>query len=347
MRTHARTCSPRVRRFVRAASSVLVLVAVAKSARPARAQQASGFAVDRFEPAGAGSDFLSLESLGYEGHLRPAAGLISAWAWKPLVVYDPQGEVASLVRQELVEHVMASVVMWNRARFDLDLPVPLAHSGTDVVVGTTTYGVPHGSGVGDLRLGGAVRLLERSWGRLTGGAGAQLFLPTGDSKAFTSDGGVRFWPQLMVVGRPRVQVAGEDDRLMWAARLGLHVRPENACACDLSPGTELTAGLGAGWRFSPRWAAGPELTFATALGGRFASRAGTAVELLLAGRVVVAPRWIVSFAVAPGLSDGAGTPIARAVVGVQYVVAAAAPSSNSQPSKGSEPPLDATGPVTP
>jgi hypothetical protein len=309
-------------RFAVAAS--LLLIALTGAERSARAQ-ASGFAVDRFEPSGAGSGFLSLESLEFDGHLRPAAGMVGAWAWKPLVVYDPQGEVASLVGQELVEHVQGSLVLWNRARFDLDLPLPLAHTGNDVVVGMQTYGAPSGGVVGDLRLGGAVRAFQ--WRSITAGAAAYFFVPTGKTSAYTSDGGFRIWPQLMAVGRPRFLAAGETDRLTWAARLGLHVRPEYKCGCNLSPGSELTAGLGAGWRFSPRWSAGPELMFATSLGGRFASRAGTSLELLLAGRVVVAPRWIVSAGLAPGLSDGAGTPAVRAVVGVQYVVESAAPAT--------------------
>jgi hypothetical protein len=312
-------------RAPRVCLAAALLLTALTTERPARAQQAAGFAVDRFEPSPAGSGFMSLESLDFAGHLRPAAGLVGAWAWKPLVVYDPQGEVAPLVRQELVEHVQGSLVLWNRARFDLDLPVPLAHTGSDVIVGTQSYGAPSGGGVGDLRLGGAVRFLERP--SITAGAGAYVFVPTGSTHAFTSDGGFRFLPQLMAVGRPRFLAFGETDRLTWAARLGPHLRPDHGC-CDLSPGTELTAGLGASWRFSPRWSAGPEMMLATALGGRFASRAATSLELLLAGRVVVAPRWIVSAGLSPGLTDGAGTPVARAVVGVQYAVESAAPRAN-------------------
>ena len=311
----------RARRSLQLTALATVVVSAAGTAR---AQQAAGFAVDRFEPAGAGSTFLWLESLDFEGHLRPAARLVGAWAWKPLVVYDGQvNEVAPLVRQALVQHVQGSIVVWDRARLDLDLPVPLSHTGSDVVVGTQVYGAPEGAGIGDLRLGADVRLFGRPWSRLTGGAGAQVFLPTGSTKAFTSDGGVRFWPRVMLVGRPRFLVAGESDRLTWAARVGLHVRPEHTCACDLSPGSEVTAGLGATWRFSQRWAAGPEIYLATAMGGRFASRAGTSAELLLAGHVAVAPGWSVNFGLAPGLADGAGTPVARAIVGVQYVVAPA------------------------
>jgi hypothetical protein len=295
------------------------LLAGAAFGREAHAQQAAGFAVDRFEPAPAGSQFLSLESLDYEGHLRPAAGLVSAWAWKPLVVYDGQSQqVSALVQQELVEHVQGAIVLWDRARADLDLPVPLAHTGTTTVVGGQTYAAPNGGAVGDLRLGASVRLYSRRDGAFTGAFGAQLFLPTGDTKAFSSDGGVRFWPQLLAAGR--------RDRLTWAGRLGVHIRPHHACNCDLSPGTELTAGAGGAWRFVPRFSAGAELYLASAIaGGPFASRAGTSLELMLAGHLVVAPRWNVSLGVAPGLTDGAGTPVARVVAGVQYVVEAPPP----------------------
>jgi len=295
------------------------MAALLSPSREARAQQAAGFAVDRFEPAAPGSRFLSLESLDFEGHLRPAAGLVSTWGWKPLVVYDGQSnQVAALVAQQLVEHVQGALVVWDRARFDLDLPVPLVHSGTSTVVGGQTYGAPEGNGIGDLRLGAVARLYARRDGAFTGALAAQVFLPTGDTKAFSSDGGVRFWPQLLASGR--------RDRLSWAGRFGVHVRPRNGCNCDLSPGSELTAGAGGAWRFVPRFAAGAELYLASAIaGGPFASRAGTSLEMMFAGHLVAAPRWNVSLGVAPGLSDGAGTPAARIVLGVSYVVEPAPP----------------------
>ena len=206
----------------------------------ARAQQAAGFAVDRFEPAAPGSRFLSLESLDFDGHLRPAAGLVSAWAWKPLVVYDGQSnQVAALVAQQLVEHVQGAVLLWNRARLDLDLPVPLAHSGTSTVVGGQTYGAPEGNGIGDLRLGGAARLYARRDGAFSAALGAQLFLPTGDTKAFSSDGGVRFWPQVLAAGRrDRLDLGGALRRPHPAAQR-VQLRPVAGQRADGGRGRRL------------------------------------------------------------------------------------------------------------
>ena len=77
---------------IRARCCLLLGVALLTSAvSPARAQVVSGFADDRFEPAGADSAWMTVESLGFEGHLRPAFALVADWAWKPLVVYDGQG----------------------------------------------------------------------------------------------------------------------------------------------------------------------------------------------------------------------------------------------------------------
>ena len=84
--------------------AVLVAAMAVLAGRVARAQTAgSGFAVDRFEPAGGGSEWFSLESLDFRGRVRPALGLVIDGAWKPLVVFDQNGNpVATMLRDQLV-----------------------------------------------------------------------------------------------------------------------------------------------------------------------------------------------------------------------------------------------------
>src|SRR3954452_11650074 len=123
----------------------LVLPFLMLASRLATAQTITGFALDRFEPAGAGSTWLTLESLDFEGHKRPSFAAVSDWAWKPLVFYDPGGhELAALVRQQAVLDVDAAVTMWNRARFDLNLPLGIVASGGDVRIRDQSYGGPQG-----------------------------------------------------------------------------------------------------------------------------------------------------------------------------------------------------------
>jgi hypothetical protein len=255
------------------------------------------------------------------------------WAWKPLVFYDPGGhELGALVRQQAVFNLNAAVALWNRARVDLNLPLPIA-SGDDVRILDRSYGAPEGGGLGDVRLGADVRIFGAPHGRLTGAVGAQLFVPTGRNRSFSGDGGLRFWPRFML--------AGERGRLVWAARAGVHLRPGDACGCDLAPGSELTLGGAVGWQLRPRLLLGAELYGSAALsgGGAFAGAAPPA-ELLLGGQLALKPRWRINAGIAPGLTDGPGSPGLRAVVGLQFDVGA--PAQAPSPVPTAVPPWTAT-----
>jgi hypothetical protein len=290
--------------------SVAFFGVAALAARPAAAQTISGFALDRFEPAAAGGAFLSQESLEFEGHLRATASLVGDWASKPLVFYQTSGtELAPLVRQQGLLHADAAVTLWDRARVDVGLPLALVDGGTDVQIRATQYGAPSGSVVGDLRLGATARIFGGARDALRGAAGAQLFFPTGGTRAFTSDGGVRFWPQLML--------AGTHARFVWGARAGLHLRP--SCTCDLAPGSEVTFGGAGGWWATPRLLLGAELYGSQALAqnGAFGG-ASPPLELLFQSQLVVKDHWRVSAGVAPGLTNGPGAPVVRAVIGVAF-----------------------------
>jgi hypothetical protein len=304
----------RCQRFgVMTATLVLLLLA----GRPAQAQTITGFALDRLEPAGAGSPWMTLESLDFEGHLRPAAAAVVDWAWKPLVFYDPAGnELAALVRQQAILHADVSATLWNRARVDLNVPVLLVNEGSDVQIRALRYGAPSRADVGDVRLGADVRLFGGASDPVRAGLGALLFLPTGGARQFSGDGGFRFWP--------RLAVAGERKRFFGAARVGVHLRP--TCGCDLAPGSELTWGAGLGWWASPLLSFGTEVYGSKSLssGGAF-SRASAPAEALFRGRVSLTPQWRASLGVAPGLSNGPGAPSVRLVLGVEYDMAPAPP----------------------
>src|SRR4051794_38932234 len=96
-RISSRAHDSRQRTHRRALRIVIAILGAAAAAvfggRAARAQvTGSGFAVNRFEPAGSGSDWFSLESLDFRGHARPAFGVVVDGAWKPLVAYDQSGQ---------------------------------------------------------------------------------------------------------------------------------------------------------------------------------------------------------------------------------------------------------------
>jgi hypothetical protein len=175
-------------------------------------------------------------------------------------------------------------------------------------------------------------------GAIRGAVGLQLFLPTGQTQAFSSDGGFRVWP--------RVLVAGDRGKLEWAARVGVHIRPTDDCHCNLAPGSEVTGALAAGWRVTRRVLVGPEIYGSTTLsGGPFASHAATPIEVLIGGQMLVAQGWSAALGVARGLTAGAGSPVVRVLAGVQYTFAtgfgaqpAATAPADAPPAWGSEPP---------
>ena len=182
-----------------------------------------------------------------------------------------------------------------------------------------------------------MRVFRLAAGAIRGAVGLQLFLPTGQTQAFSSDGGFRVWP--------RVLVAGGRGQLEWAARLGVHIRPTDDCHCNLAPGSEFTGALAAGWRITPRVLVGPEIYGSTTLsGGPFASHAATPIEMLIGGQVLVAQGWSAAFGVARGLTAGAGSPAVRVLAGVQYTFAtgwgaqpAPAAPADAPPAWGIEP----------
>ncbi len=281
----------------------------------AAAQSATGFALDRFEPASPGSDWFGHDSLDLRGHLGVAAGIVGDFAYRPLVLYNPDGSVgASIVRDQDVLHAGATVVLWNRARFGLNLPVAIYQVGLAEPVRGVAYFPPHGASLGDLRLEGDARLYGEPGQPFTLAAGALLYLPTGSREQYLSDGTVRF--------TPRVQAAGGLGPFVYAARVGVAVRPHDATFENTGLGTELVFGGAVGIRlWAKRLVVGPELSGSTVLGshpGSFAVN-NTPVELLVGAHARVFGDFVVGAGIAPGLARGLGEPLVRALASVAWV----------------------------
>ena len=129
--------------IVRRSLAVLTPLFIAGLAAPALAQQAEGFALNRFDPSERGSEWFVLESLDLRGEGRPAAGIVGDWAHKPLVLYAPDGsERKLLVGDQLFVNVGGGVILANRA---------IQGDGYNLVDVTATilawYSVPPGDGM--------------------------------------------------------------------------------------------------------------------------------------------------------------------------------------------------------
>lgn len=309
-------------RSYRKVSCHLVLLSLSLAASSARAQSTStppasspGFALNRFNPSDRGSDWFVLDSLDLRGHLRPAAGLVGEWAYKPLVSYNAQGEAQTdIVRHQLFGHLGASLTLWNSLRVGVNLPVALLNSGDSATVNGINYQAPSGAAVGDLRLSGTVRFYGTYQSPFSAALGLQLFLPTGRSSLYTSDAALR--------GVPFLAVAGTVSPFVYAARLGAQFRP-TAAGFDDGTGTEVQYAASVGLRLlNEQLTVGPELYGGSVVTstGELKGQKSASAEALLGAHYALPSGVRLGFGVGAGLAKGYGTPAARVLGTVEWAL---------------------------
>ena len=95
------------------------------------AAQSAGYAVNRFEPSERGSDWYASESLDLRGRARPFAGVVTDWAYRPLVL-RPQGRSdAAVITDDVMLHVGGGLNFGDRFRAAVSLPLALYRHGED------------------------------------------------------------------------------------------------------------------------------------------------------------------------------------------------------------------------
>ena len=295
----------------RFALAVAMAGAVCAAARTAGAQ-AKGFAIDRFEPSERGSEWFTTESLDLRGHLRVAAGIVNDGAIRPLAIYNKDGSLdTSIVRDQIFVHVGGSLILIDRIRVSIGLPVAVHEGGETGILDGVTYQPPRSFAVGDLRLGSDVRLVGVHGDPFTMAAGVRLFLPTGSRRDFTSDGSVRV--------QPRVVGAGEVGAFVYSAQVGFEYRGLDDRIASTKLGSELTFGAAAGARLANKnLVLGPEFFGSTILtGGSPFSEIATPLGVLLGFHYSVSElRFGGGFGA--GLTSGLGSPVARWAVSVEW-----------------------------
>jgi outer membrane protein OmpA-like peptidoglycan-associated protein len=304
---------PRTRKLHLAAFISLSLLTAAGSA--AAQPVATGLALDRFDPAERGSEWFVLDTLDMRGTARPALGVDLDWAHKPLLVYDANGhEVGAVVRDQFFAHVGGSLVLWDRVRLGVNVPIALVQTGDGVTVAGTTYPAPTSPAIGDLRFGADVRLVGRYRSPFTLAAGASLYVPTGSPQNYTGDGEVR-----AVV--PHVNASGELGAFAYAAKLGFELRRSEVFA-GTRLGDEFLFGVAAGLRLAHgKLILGPELYGSTVVEGGAFRTAGTPLEVLIGGHYQFARDWRAGIGFGPGIVRGDGAPLFRGVASIEWAPA--------------------------
>jgi len=302
------------RKHLRRHASALLLSILAYSAG-ASAQNDTGFAVNRFDPAERGSDWFWAESLDLRGHNRWAIGAVGDWAFKPLVAYDRNGdEVAALIEHQIYTHLGASVVFWDRLRLGANLPLLIYQTGDSVTVGGAAYQAPRGAALGDLRLGADFRLFGEYGSAATLAVGVQVHIPTGSQSSYTSDGSARIVP--------KITFAGDKGIFTYALKSGINVRLLEQDFASLPLGSEWFFGGAVGVRLlDKKLIVGPEAWASTVLNDPsrgFFQGGTTPVEAILGAHYRFAPDWKIGLGVGPGFTRGIGSPTLRTLLSIEW-----------------------------
>ena len=169
----------------------------------------------------------------------------------------------------------------------------------------------------DVRIGVDARLLGAWDGPFRLGLGAQLWIPSGETREYLSDGTYR--------GMVRVLLAGDAGAFTYAGHLGVHVRPRDDGGVPGAPrGSELLFGGAAGAKLSvgetSRMVIGPEVFGATAFAGFFKPETTSAEALLSAryeGTGGTGPQLRIKLGAGLGLGSQFATPSWRVLFGIE------------------------------
>lgn len=266
---------------------VAAVVALGCAPAPARAQPAATpFDTERLFPSAPGAGWTAMDDLNLHGGLGGVLSLSIGYERNPLRV--GQGENKLAVVSDRAAFAVGAAFSYARFRVYLDFTSPFVIAGQGGTALDLSYAPPSVSPgnfpdvVNDVRVGVDVRILGRPGGWFRLGAGGQLFIPSGNSPDYTTDGTFR--------GMVRLLLAGDARWFTWASQLGVHLRPLDLGDGAAGPrGSELLYGVAAGAKVpldsanAWRLVVGPELFGASALRS-FGASNGTTVEGLLTVR---------------------------------------------------------------
>lgn len=316
--------------------AAFILIGLGPWVKPARAEPTTtGFALDRYRPAEAGSDWFALESLDLRGEARLALALVGDVAYRPLVLDTPAGvELVPLVDGQFYYHAEAALNLWSRVRLALSIPLLVYSQGgrgqleelggvADVPVASAD-----GSGLGDMRAALDLRLFGRYGGPFSLALGARVYAATGSEQQFASDGLARFEGRLMWAGQP--------GWFAYAAHVGALLHGERDDFAGEPFGTDLTFAASLGLRLAEgRLHVGPEVFGETVIsdgGDGFLQRATTPVEAVLGAKLQLGPSVRLGAAAGRGFTHGIGAARFRFLASLDWFPApVAAPAGSGEP----------------
>ena len=294
--------------------SLAVLAGVGMTTQHAEAQEA-GYAASVFEPSERGSDWFTNESNDYRGKFRLAIGAVGDYSYRGVIgSLNPDGTVrASTLRNQMQVHTGLSLVLADRLRLGLSVPVQLYADGHPATVNGVTYAPPkYDQSVGDFRTSLDLRVAGEYGDPITLAIGATLWIPVGQRDQFNGDDVARF--------APHVNIAGDSGIFAYAIRGGYELRPLRVNYIDTRTGSNITFGGAVGLRFADKHILiGPELYGRTGVSNADGPAAhDTPIEMLMGAHFNVANGFRINMGAGTFLDHGYGAAVARGLFGLEW-----------------------------
>jgi len=266
--------------------------------------------LERFHPAESSSDGFSVRRALVEGHLAPSAQLVLDYANDPLVFEGTLGDAGtertSVVAHQLTGHFIASLAMWDRVLFYGGLPVNLAMSGEDADATAFGQATADGFSLSDPFIGGRARIAGGNHDTVALAFAMTIGFPLAEA----TDADQTYAGNETMTGHPELTAEVRTDAFWLAVNTGVRLQGASEVS-NVSLGSELTYGLGAGFPFAQnRFSAHAELVGSAVLTD-FAGREATALEALAGIKYFHDSGLTAGIAAGPGLGRGYGTPDAR------------------------------------
>lgn len=291
----------------------LTLLAGVVGIAPSAVAQERGYAASVFEPSERGSDWFANESNDYRGKLRLAIGAVGDYGYRSVIgARNPDDSIrASLLRNQVLVHAGFSLIMADRLRLGVSLPVQLYAFGHPATRNGVDYLPPvHQQSAGDIRASLDLRLLGEYGDPFTLAIGGSVFFPLGQREQFTGDEEVRLAPHL--------NIAGDAGAFAYAVRGGYEHRPLHIRYIDTELGDTLTFGAAAGVRFADRRVLlGPELYGRTIIEDGVHAH-DTPIEMLLGAHVKAGAGIRVNAGAGTAVDRGFGAARFRGLLGVEW-----------------------------
>lgn len=207
--------------------------------------QSTSFQVENFEPvASQGFNTLNINHSRTLPHLSFSGGLMLHFVDDPIQLVPVGGDVddtggARLIDDQLKAELLASIGLFGMVELGVAVPVALYQSGDAAPSLNLTEGIS-GFALSDIRVTPKVQIIdpEASWSKGFGlGLSLPLYIPSGDTGSFQSDGTFRVEPRLALDWRHK-------SGFLIGANLGFQLLRSEEEAANFVNGNVFRWGLG-------------------------------------------------------------------------------------------------------